>query len=50
MKSFNVKAIRNKANGQINFSLPKSKIENKTFKKSLSNIKSLRIKIEDWSE
>jgi len=48
MKSFKVKVVKNKSNGQLNISLPKNKIKNKTFKKCMPKIKSLRIKIEDW--
>lgn len=47
MKSFKIKPIINKRNGQINFYLPKQKLS-KTFLKNTHSIKSVKIKIEEW--
>lgn len=47
MKSFNIKPIINKSNGQINFSFPKKKLS-KDIKKDILKIKSFKIKIDGY--
>lgn len=47
MKSFKIKPIFNKNNKQVNFSLPKKKLT-KAFRDQLPNIRSIKIKIEDF--
>ena len=44
MKVFNIKAIINKKNGQINFSLPKKKLS-ETLKKNILETKRIKINI-----
>ena len=46
MKAFTVRAILNKKNGQINFSLPKKKLST-GMKQRILNTKEMKIIIED---
>ena len=46
MKIISVKPTINKSNGQINISLPKKKIPIEL--RDSSNIKNIKLKIEDW--
>ena len=46
-KTLNLKAVFNKKNGQINFSLPKRKLP-KDFLVDSKNLKGIKIKLESW--
>lgn len=47
LKEMNLKPIHNKSNGQINFSLKKTDLP-KSMKDKLHNLKSIRVKMEDF--